>query len=210
MNDLIATVMAIILSSQGLSADINIGNPSEKYDITESTSTIEMESENENINEEIDPYKDLNVTNVVEKVYVDEFSLYSDIMKPSGLRAKEIDKLLEDTPLHGLGWAFEFNEVTYGVNVFYSIGVAQVESSMGKSNRSHNTNDLFGMKGLSFDSFGDSILYFGELMNKYQNRGIEMAPITINPVYCTSTNRWCHEVVDVMNDYLILSHEICL
>lgn len=141
-------------------------------------------------------------TTVQVDYYTPHLDVNSSIFCTSGLSAEQLDSLLAGTGLAGLGQAFHDCEENYGVNAFWAIGVAGQESGYGKSSMARNSNNLFGMLGMSFNSKYDCVDYFGRLMLKYQSWGITMSPIGINPTYCTSGMDWCYACTQIANNFI--------
>lgn len=139
----------------------------------------------------------------------DDFNGDSSVMCMSGLSAEQIEGMLEDYPgLSGLGEAIYNIEQEHGVNAFYTLAVASLESGYGKSNLAINKNNLFGLMGCSFDSKEDCVAYFGRLMINYRDKhSITMTPNGINPRYC-ETNSWATKVTQLMNQWAHKANEM--
>lgn len=136
------------------------------------------------------------------KIVFDTYSGDSNIKCSSNLTAEQIDILLEGTDLHGIGQAVYEIEEKNGINAFFTISVASLESGYGSSALAKNKNNLFGMLGCSFKSRESCVRYFGELINDYEyNHNINMTPNSINTRYCTES-KWKSDVVWLMNHYV--------
>lgn len=109
-----------------------------------------------------------------------------DVFTKTNLSADDFNKLLAGTPLAGHGQDFYDMEQAWSVNGLFALSVGRTESSLGSSNLARNKNNYFGMKGCSFSSPHDGIMYFGELMNKpiYRGKSIE----SIAKIYCPPTH----------------------
>lgn len=97
---------------------------------------------------------------IVEKKEIKNLHLdvNSDLRIPSNVTAEDIDKMLEGTALHGLGYAFVKAEKQYGVNALYMMGLACLESGWGTSKYAVNRNNLYGWNAV--DSNPDKAKYF--------------------------------------------------
>ena len=82
----------------------------------------------------------------------------SDLRIPSNVTAEEINLMLEDTSLYGLGEAFVQAEQKYGVNALYMMGLACEESGFGTSAFALKRNNLYGWNAV--DSNPDKATYF--------------------------------------------------
>lgn len=186
----VSDVMKTVNSVNPVAAAIKTSayiEPIDEEMITEPTQTPEPEPEPEPID-----------------YYQDDFTSYSSVMTSSNLTAEQIEGMLSDYPgLDGLGEAIYNTEQTYGVNAYYTLAVASLESGYGKSAMAQSKNNLFGMLGCSFETKEGSVDYFGELMTKYQNRlgADNMNPASINPIYCTSSNTWAGTIASLMNQW---------
>ena len=126
----------------------------------------------------------------------------SSIKGSSGLTATQIDGLLKGTKLHGIGNAVHYIEKEYGINAYFTISVASLESGYGKSGFARINKNIFGIMGKSFSSFSECVRYFGRLMHTYENKHkITMTPAGINKRYCELSN-WSGKVVNLMNGYI--------
>lgn len=140
--------------------------------------------------------------------HTDGFGIKSSIMCSSGLTGKQIDGLLIGTDLYGIGGPVKDIEDKYGVNAYFTIAVASLESSYGSSNMAKRQNNIFGMLGHSFNNYSESVYFFGRLMDKYKNeRGLDMSPYGINPTYCTDGSDWDGMVTSLMNTYVRKANE---
>jgi len=122
----------------------------------------------------------------------------SVITEPSGLTSDELERVLSETELEGLGDAFSKLDDN-GVNAIFAISVAQLESDSGTSRMARQDNNLFGLIGMKFSSKEECINYFGDLMNRlYFSRGRDTVE-SIQPVYCPDNPYWTSEIFAFMN-----------
>ena len=159
--------------------------------------------------EVIDAHKLITVIET-EPDYVHEmYETTSSVKNPSGLTADQIDILLKDTKLYGIGDSVYQIEQQYGIDAYYTISVAVLESGHGRSNLATTKNNIFGlMLERNFESFDDCVRYFGRLMNKYENiYNVTMTTDGINTLYCT-LNSWSGKIVELMNQYTIRANEM--
>lgn len=120
----------------------------------------------------------------------------------SNLSVEQLNQALAGTYLAGCGQDFYDMEQLYNVNALFAIGVSGAESSYGKHQA--NTNNFWGRKAsssrwMAFPSKRESILSFGEYMNKsmYYGKSIE----NINKIYCPGDGGyWSSSVKKCMND----------
>ena len=175
-----------VLSAMSLTEKEETGVIEEALTVVETTEPVVEEY----IEPELIPY------------HQDDFNGDSSVMCMSGLTAEQIEGMLENYPgLSGLGEAIYNVEQENGVNAFYTLAVASLESGYGKSNLAVNKNNLFGLMGCSFDSKEECVAYFGRLMINYQDKhNITMTPNGINPRYCT-TDSWASQITQLMNQW---------
>ncbi len=107
----------------------------------------------------------------------------------SNLTEKEINYILKDSYMKGMGWAFKQIEDTYGVNAVFALSVAQTETSFGKYGVANSCNNAFGLTNtdgdfICFDSIEDSILYFGAYIPRVHWNNNRYYIGDIAPVYC--------------------------
>ena len=120
----------------------------------------------------------------------------------SNLSVEQLNQALAGTYLAGCGQDFYDMEQEHNINALFAIGVSGAESSYGKHQA--NKNNFWGRKAssstwMSFPSKRDSILSFGQYMNKsmYYGKSIE----NINKIYCPGDGGyWASSVKKCMND----------
>lgn len=146
---------------------------------------------------------------IVEDYSHDDFNEDSSVMCFSGLSAEQIEGMLDNYPgLDGLGEAIYNVEQENGVNAYYTLAVASLESGYGTTSLARNKNNLFGMINCTFKSRQSCVAYFGELMIDYRdNHDITMTPNGINPRYCTS-DEWAYKVTELMNQWVHKANEM--
>lgn len=208
---------------------LNTLNMIKKRSILQETSYIvssESEEELTNVTEEIEPTvivqdneNDILPEETIEDIEeepVEELPDYNynqvtsstSVKGSSGLTAQQIDTLLEGTDLYGIGQAVYEVEQTNGINAYFTISVASLESGYGSSDLAKNKNNIFGMINCSFDSFDSCVAYFGKLMNDYEYKhNITMTTEGINPRYC-ELDSWTGKVVSLMNRYIREANEL--
>ena len=133
-------------------------------------------------------------------VYNGNFTGNTPVVSSSGLTIEQIDLILADTYMAGMGSTIYEVEQTYGINAFFTIGVAGCESGFGKSHRAKTKNDCFGQISCKFSSYEEGILHFGENLHKHYKNSVVMTPLGIDPKYSgyPDTN-WSTAVVSIMN-----------
>ena len=166
---------------------------------------LDLEDVDDGIHEEDNTESEIPVeesqSNYVHSDYV---NTNSTVINPSGLSAEQIDGLIWNTNLCGIGEVVKEIEDNYGVNAFYTLGVCSLESGYGTSSLALQSNNIFGIIGFRFNSFDECVLYFGKLMDKY-SKVMLMNISTINSTYCTNP-QWKYDVVDIMNDYISMAN----
>lgn len=114
-----------IQERQELERSLRLTKVEEVYEINENDNTLEI-------------HEDFIIR--IKKSNVVEF----DLTQPSGLTVEIANKLLEGTLLKGLGKFFIEAEKKYGVNAYYLIAHAALESGWGTSPLAKNKNNIFG------------------------------------------------------------------
>ena len=166
---------------------------------------LDLEDVDDRIYEEDDTESEILVEESQSNyIHLDYVNTNSTVMNPSGLSAEQIDGLIWNTNLCGIGEAVKQIEDEYGVNAFYTLGVCSLESGYGSSSLALHSNNIFGVTGFRFNSFDECVLYFGKLMDKY-SRVMPMNISTINGTYCTNP-QWKYDVVKIMNDYISMAN----
>jgi beta-N-acetylglucosaminidase len=133
-------------------------------------------------------------------------NIYSSITSYSNLGINELKQLTENTNLKGIEKAILDIEEEYGINAFFTLAVAKLESAHGRSKIAIDKNNLFGLNAIdkspyrsawSFETKSQSVYKFGEVIkNVYLDKDIKTI-FGINKLYCTN-NKWGKLVVDII------------
>ncbi|MCD9020917.1 glucosaminidase domain-containing protein [Cohnella silvisoli] len=131
----------------------------------------------------------------------------------SGLSEEDIALIFDGTALagHGLEETILDVEEKYGINAFFTIAVMKLESGNGSSRLARSKNNLFGLnatsgdknnKAFSFETKGDSVRKFGQLLSKnYVGKGYTTVE-KIATKYCPANSKWSGLVKNIMKkDY---------
>lgn len=132
-----------------------------------------------------------------------------DVNRPSTVTAYELEQVLADTGLAGLGEAFVLAELNTGINALFLAALAAHESSWGRSQLAQDKHNLFGFgaydaspyqSAKSFGSKYDCVLYVGKFLREHYidgqlSRGHTLSDI--NRKYASDPN-WCHKVFAIM------------
>lgn len=144
----------------------------------------------------------------------------SEVVKPSstvgtesGLTEEDISVIFNGTALEGHGLEQTILEVEeeYGINALFTIAVMKLESGNGSSRLAKNKNNLFGLnatgkdahkRAFSFETKGDSVRKFGQLLSKnYVGKGYTTIE-KIATKYCPANSKWSGLVKNIMTkDY---------
>lgn len=131
----------------------------------------------------------------------------------SGVDAKRLNKVLEDTGLAGLGSTYVDAEKTYGINAIFLTALTAQESGWGNSNRARTQNNLSGYAvysddsdGKTFSSKSDSIYATAKLLsNDYLNskgkyyKGVDI--FSVNTTYCPVDGYdWSNKITSIANN----------
>ena len=146
---------------------------------------------------------------VVKNLHLD---VNMDLRTPSNVTADDIDKMLEGTRLHGLGFAFVKAEKEYGVNALYMMGLACLESGWGTSKYAVNRNNLFGWNAVDsnpdkakyFNSKEEATLYVAKKLQKnYLTQGGAYfegySARAVDVHYCTD-KKHADKIVNIVNE----------
>ncbi|MFX3636789.1 MAG: glucosaminidase domain-containing protein [Candidatus Pristimantibacillus sp.] len=137
----------------------------------------------------------------------------SAVGKDSGLTEDHIATILKNTALGGQGLEESILEIEdeYGINAYFTIAVMKLESGNGKSKLAKSKNNLFGLNAtggnahknaFSFETKGDSVRKFGQLLAKnYVGKGYTTIE-KIAKKYCPANPKWASLVTNIMKrDY---------
>lgn len=103
------------------------------------------------------------------------YDINSNIADHSGLSADQINALLVNTGLAGLGQAFYNAEQKYNINALFMVAHAAIESAWGTSYYARNRNNLFGFNAVDsnpnnasyYPSKEASIDYYANFLHTY-------------------------------------------
>jgi beta-N-acetylglucosaminidase len=144
-----------------------------------------------------------------------------NLTTPSGLTADEIEKILINTQLAGLGQAFADAEKNNNVNAYYLIAHAAWESAWGESRLAKNKNNLFGFSaydesayssGTRFDTKAECIdvvaafiseHYLTENGNYYNGANLK----GMNKKYA-SDKKWAQGIADTIENLVDKSNAL--
>jgi flagellum-specific peptidoglycan hydrolase FlgJ len=127
----------------------------------------------------------------------------------SGLTEADITLIFDGTALagHGLEETILEVEEQYGINALFTIAVMKLESGNGSSRLAKSKNNLFGLNAItgdknnrafSFESKGDSVRKFGQLLSKnYVGKGYTTVE-KIARKYCPANSNWSGLVKNIM------------
>jgi beta-N-acetylglucosaminidase len=139
------------------------------------------------------------------------FSPKYDLRKKSGLSAADMDRILEDTGLSGLGQAYIDSENKHGSHALFMAAISILESAWGKSQLAKIKNNLFGFgaydgnvsKAIRFSSKSQCIDYVSKYISEeyLQEDGKHFSGFTIRDVgkKYSSNSAWAYEVAEIMN-----------
>ncbi|MBC5647397.1 glucosaminidase domain-containing protein [Christensenella tenuis] len=137
-----------------------------------------------------------------------EYVPYGDLTVLSGCSAEELEALLKDSGLEGLGSCYAEKEQTHGINALFLISVAQLESGFGKSKLAQNCNNLGGIKNgnngyMEFPTKQDCVDYQATLLRDdyLDENGKYFEGKTTKDVsqsYCGGSESWYTQVESLM------------
>ena len=88
-----------------------------------------------------------------------QFTIDTDLTKPSGETAAKLDSFLSGSALAGLGGSFMAAETTYHVSARYFVAHAILESAWGTSAIAHDKHNLFGYGADDANPYGDALSF---------------------------------------------------
>ena len=119
--------------------------------------------------------------------------------------ASDLNFILKDTNLKGLGKNFLKAQEKYGVNALFMIAIAQKESTWGKYTPQKNPYNFAGLGIKNIKSFADCVDKLGDNLNgKYylQATPPKKTPAKIATTYCPpNAQDWVNSVTNFMNNY---------
>ena len=130
----------------------------------------------------------------------------STIVGKSNLTLKQVESLLEGSPMSGHGQAILDIEEKYNVNAFFTISVAQNETQRGKTGTGASKKNPFGITQRgngyrTFSSYSEAIYSFGDIMNRLYIPKGRTTIETVNEIYCPGNSGWGRNVRTIMNSY---------
>lgn len=82
-----------------------------------------------------------------------------DVTMPSAVTAFELEQVLADTPLSGLGRSFIKAELAYGINAMFLAALAVHESHWGKSDLAQDKNNLYGFGAYDASPYSSALTF---------------------------------------------------
>ncbi|MEA4852942.1 MAG: glucosaminidase domain-containing protein [Christensenella sp.] len=132
----------------------------------------------------------------------------TDLTNLTAYPEEQLEILLQNTGLAGLGGAFVNAERNYGVNALFLISITKLESGNGNSSLAKNSNNLGGLKSggngyLSFDSKEQCVDYMARLLseNYLNENGKYYSGKTVkgvSKIYCEQSSYWASSVEKMM------------
>lgn len=117
----------------------------------------------------------------------------------------DLNFILKDTKLKGLGKNFLQAQEKYGVNALFMIAIAQKESTWGKSTPEKNLYNFAGLGIKNIKSFADCVDKLAQTLsgkNYFQAQPSKKTPSKIAPTYCPpKAAEWSRDVTKFMNNY---------
>lgn len=125
-----------------------------------------------------------------------------DVAKTKFVGHPEFLNMFLDGVLKGKGEQFCKAQEKYGINATFLVGIANLESALGKSDYARNRNNIAGMRGangyLRFESVDECIdKMAANLKEKYIDKGLTTIE-KINKKYAES-NDWSNAIIRHMN-----------
>lgn len=117
----------------------------------------------------------------------------------------DLNFILKDTKLKGLGKNFLQAQEKYGVNALFMIAIAQKESTWGKFTPEKNPYNFAGLGIKNIKSFADCVDKLALTLsgkNYFQAQPSKKTPSKIAPTYCPPKAAiWSTDVTTYMNNY---------
>lgn len=117
----------------------------------------------------------------------------------------DLNFILKDTKLKGLGKNFLQAQEKYGVNALFMIAIAQKESAWGKFTPEKNPYNFAGLGIKNIKSFADCVDKLAQTLsgkNYFQAQPSKKTPSKIAPTYCPPKAAiWSTDVTTYMNNY---------
>lgn len=156
-----------------------------------------------------------SITQAVTETFADEtlvikyeYTPYNDLTVIAGFTGEELETLLKDSGLAGLGAFYAEKEQTHGINALFLISVAQLESGFGNSKLAQNCNNLGGIKNggdgyMEFPTKQDCVEYQSTLLRDdylAENGKYYSGKTTkdVSKKYCEGSESWYTQVESLM------------
>lgn len=141
-----------------------------------------------------------------------------NVKQPSNATIYHLKKALKGTELYDIAPALVRAEKEYGVNAYFLLGIATLESGWGKSDRAKNHSNLTGYavytpasRGGRFDSREENILETARVLSKdyltadgERYKGLSVEDVNIN--YCWKDGHtdpdWSRQVKYLANNFI--------
>ena len=131
------------------------------------------------------------------------FTELTSMHSSSGLSREDIELLLKGSNIEQCANTIYECEKIYGVNAYFALGIAKLESGWGKSDAAIYRNNLFGIMGSNglkyFDSKEECVEYWFDLISGYYFGNDMYCPKTIGVKYCVETD-WAPYIAGLMNE----------
>lgn len=142
----------------------------------------------------------------------------TDFTHKSGYTAEQFNEIIKtafetmgkkDTALIGIGDGLYQAEQEYDVNGLYMLGIASLESGWGTSKLATKNNNVFGLVGMSFESYYDGSVAMGRIMrNSYFDKGFDTWS-KFQSKYCPSGGeKWINNIKWCANKYITAANEL--
>lgn len=133
-------------------------------------------------------------------IYIEPTLNFNDVTELSGSNAYSLNVILEDTWLEGYGELFYELEQKHGVNAMFAIGNAILETGWkGDSYIATNYNNIFGLTDRRFESKGECIEYYFDLIDTHYVGEGYRSMSQINEKYCPPNPEWCYKIESIAN-----------
>lgn len=212
INENMNSIIALIDETQKSTSEMSIEIAELRDEIGELKSTY-AEIPSEEIMEEpttIAPIEEVPTTTVVYNT--------TDFTHKSGYSAEQFNEIIKtafeamgkkDTALIGIGDGLYQAEQEYDVNGLYMLGIASLESGWGTSTLATKNNNVFGLVGMSFDSYYEGSVSMGKIMrNSYFDKGFDTWD-KFQSKYCPSGGEnWIYNIKWCANKYITAANEL--
>lgn len=136
-----------------------------------------------------------------------ENGIYTDLTTPTNFSGDDINFILADTNLAGLGEHYALAEQQTNINALFSIGISCLETGYGTSKAYINKNNTHGSvsngKTMFFNSKLDSIIFANNnLKNNYYNQGLTNIA-AVQHKYCPPNPYWDEHIERIIEETLL-------